>query len=288
MSDAFAKGMRYYPDCQVIRECGHWGRRKPRGTMNDGRCLCQRNAVYTHAQRDLTPELDRFQFDLFRSYLGPRILEIGAGGRRLTELVLQNVPCSEFVCIEPSVHFYDIIASRYASRRDTTVLKCTTSDIQHTYPQYFDSVFSVHVMEHIQDDRAFLAECLNLTCPGGVVIALVPALPWLYSNLDRNIGHYRRYATKMIQRLIAGLNATVEMLQCNNLLGVFASACFVKFRKLDYQTSSRSRTEFFRLYGLYSRFVVPVVARMERLASPPTDLNLTLILRKRALDAGTT
>jgi hypothetical protein len=42
---------------------------------------------------------------------------------------------------------------------------------------------------------------------------LVPALQALYSNLDRNIGHYRRYDKAMVRRLIAGLGVRVEKLQ---------------------------------------------------------------------------
>jgi hypothetical protein len=52
---------------------------------------------------------------------------------------------------------------------------------------------------------------------------LVPALQALYSNLDCNIGHYRRYDKAMVRRLIVGLGVRVEKLQYNNLLGVLAS-----------------------------------------------------------------
>jgi len=235
---------------------------------------------YTDEQRDLTPELDRFQFDLFRRYLGARVLEVGGGGGRLTELVVQNSAPAEFVCIEPSEHFYEILAARYSSCALVKVLKCTTTEIQDRYPQHFDSVFSVHVMEHIEDDRAFLQECLDLTRPGGAVIVLVPAIQFLYSDLDRNIGHYRRYNKRTIHQLMAGLDAKIEKLHYNNLFGVFASAYYIKFKKLDYQKSHQNRVSFFRLYSLYSKYVVPVVSIVERVARPPIGLNLTLVLRK--------
>ncbi len=246
MADSFAKGMTYFTD----------------------------------EQRDLTPELDRFQFSLFRQSLGPRVLEVGGGGGRLTELVLESGTAAEFVSIEPSDHFYGILAARYSHSEKVTVLKCTTTEIQERYAGHFDCVYSVHVMEHIEDDRAFLRECLHLARPGGAVVVLVPALQFLYSDLDRNIGHYRRYSKRSLRELTDGLDAAIEKLQYNNFLGVLASAYYVKFRKLDYQKSSQSRAAFFRLYGLYSRYVVPVVAALERVVHPPVGLNLTLILRK--------
>jgi SAM-dependent methyltransferase len=162
------------------------------------------------------------------------------------------------------------------------VIQATTSDVMERYLDHFDSVFSVHVMEHVEDDRAFVRDCLAMTKPGGALIILVPALQSLYSSLDSKIGHYRRYDKKAVRRLIADLPVTVERLQYNNLIGVLASAWFIKFRKLDYQTSAASRGRFFRLYGIYSRFVIPVVSAVERVVAPPIGLNLTVVLRKIA------
>jgi SAM-dependent methyltransferase len=235
----------------------------------------------TDDQEGLTPELDRFQFELFRRYLGRRILEVGGGAGRMTELVRLGVEPSEFVTIEPSAHFVEMLDRRYATDTSMKVMRATTSDVVDEYRGHFDSVFSVHVMEHVEDDGAFVRECLAMTKPGGTVIVLVPALQFLYSNLDRNIGHYRRYDKKMVRRLVADLDVSIEKLQYNNLIGVLASAWFIKFRKLEYQTSAAGRGRFFRLYGLYSRFVIPVVSAIERIIAPPVGLNLTVVLRKR-------
>ncbi len=234
----------------------------------------------TDEHEGLTPELDRFQFELFRSYLGRRILEVGGGAGRMTELVRQHVGHDEFVTIEPSDHFVALLNKRYAGDRSLQVIQATTADVVERYIDHFDSVFSVHVMEHVEDDRAFIRECLAMTTPGGTVVILVPALQFLFSNLDRNIGHYRRYDKKMVRRLMADLPVSVERLQYNNLIGVLASAWFIKFRKLDYQTSAASRGRFVRLYALFSRFVIPVVSAVERVVAPPLGLNLTVVIRK--------
>jgi SAM-dependent methyltransferase len=235
----------------------------------------------TEDQHGLTPELDRFQFRLFRRYLGRRMLEAGAGAGRMTELVLEGVDHDELVALEPSDHFIDLLHKRYANNAAVNVVQGTTAEVVEQFRDHFDSVYSVHVMEHIEDDGAFVRECLAMTKPGGAVVILVPALQALYSNLDRNIGHFRRYDKGMIRRVIAGLDVSVEKLQYNNLIGVLASAWFIKFRKLDYQTSTASRGRFFRLYKLYSRFVIPFVSAAERFVAPPLGLNLTVVLRKR-------
>jgi phospholipid N-methyltransferase len=236
---------------------------------------------YTDEQRDLSPELDEFQFDLLQRYLGRHVLEVGAGGGRLTHLVAQRLAPEEFVAIEPSRHFFSILSSRFPDSRPVKLLDCTAKDIRSEYAEHFDSVFSVHVMEHIENDREFLDDCLCLTRQGGLVIALVPALQFLYSDLDRNIGHYRRYDKRMIRTLVSTLPATIEKLQYNNFPGIIASAYFIKYKKLNYQENEVTRTRFFHLAKAYSRYVIPVVTALERLVPPPIGLNLTIVLRKR-------
>jgi SAM-dependent methyltransferase len=234
----------------------------------------------TDEQHDLTPELNLFQFSLFNRYLGRKILEVGAGSGRLTDLVLSKVDHDEFVILEPSDHFFRMLQNHFARNASVRVIQSTTSDVVEEYRGHFDTVFSVHVMEHVADDHAFVRECLEMVQPDGRVVILVPALQFLYSDLDRNIGHYRRYDKKLIRSLIADLDVRVEKLQYNNFLGVLASAWFIRIRKLDYQKSESSRSRFFRLYRMYSKFVIPIVSSLERVVSPPLGLNLTVVLRK--------
>jgi len=229
---------------------------------------------------DLTIELDKYQFDLFRPFIGNRILEIGAGTGRITLMVLQRCGFDNLTVIEPSDHFFGILQKRFYSRPDMTIIKAEASDLLQKYTHYFDSVFSVHVMEHIEDDKKFIGDCLKLLKRGGYLIVLVPALQFLYSNFDKNIGHYRRYNKKTIRKLIRGFNVKIERLSYDNFLGIFASLYFFKFRKLDYQSSTGNKQKFFRLYKIYSRFFVPIINILEKYIPIPVGLNLTVILKK--------
>ena len=113
----------------------------------------------------------------------------------------------------------------------------------------------------------------------GKLIILVPALQFLYSNLDRNIGHYRRYDKKMIRKLVAGKNVKIEKLFYSNFLGVLASLYFLKFKNLEYQ-SSEKKEQFIFLFKLYDRFFIPMIALLEKYLSVPIGLNLTVVLEK--------
>jgi 2-polyprenyl-3-methyl-5-hydroxy-6-metoxy-1,4-benzoquinol methylase len=63
----------------------------------------------------------------------------------------------------------------------------------------FDAVLALDVIEHVDDDRAVLANLARLVRPGGILIVSVPALPELFSEFDRVQGHRRRYDAEQLR-----------------------------------------------------------------------------------------
>jgi len=55
------------------------------------------------------------------------------------------------------------------------------------------------VLEHIEDDEAFLTQLQQNAAPGHRLLVSVPAGPFLYSEHDRILHHYRRYTNKMLR-----------------------------------------------------------------------------------------
>jgi SAM-dependent methyltransferase len=71
----------------------------------------------------------------------------------------------------------------------------------------FDVVGAFDVIEHIEDDRAALAELRAAAVPGGGVILTVPQHPWLWSEYDVRQHHVRRYRARELsaKAVAAGL-----------------------------------------------------------------------------------
>jgi SAM-dependent methyltransferase len=67
----------------------------------------------------------------------------------------------------------------------------------------FDVVGAFDVIEHIEDDRAVLAELRAAAVPGGGVLVTVPQHPWLWSEYDARAGHLRRYRARELAAKIA-------------------------------------------------------------------------------------
>jgi SAM-dependent methyltransferase len=61
------------------------------------------------------------------------------------------------------------------------------------FREEFDVVGAFDVIEHIEDDRAALAELAATIVPGGGLLVTVPQHPVLWSEYDVRAGHVRRY-----------------------------------------------------------------------------------------------
>ena len=89
-----------------------------------------------------------------------------------------------------------------------------------------DFVYALNVLEHIRDDRSALRECRGRLRIGGRVLAYVPALHALYSSMDENVGHYRRYTRRELCQRITSAGLQVVESSYADFLGVPVTLAF--------------------------------------------------------------
>jgi SAM-dependent methyltransferase len=141
----------------------------------------------------------RVLLDLLRRAAGMRvgslrILDYGCGTGGTTTAY---AALGEVVGIEP-----DGAAVRLARARGGAQY-CRTSGTQLPFrPAVFDAVVASDVLEHIEDDRGAVSEIARVLRPGGVAVISVPAHPWLYSEHDAALQHYRRYTRPALRGLL--------------------------------------------------------------------------------------
>ena len=86
-------------------------------------------------------------------------------------------------------------------------LKCKSyADLDEIQNKSFDLIYSLNVLEHIEDDLTTLQKLTNKLQDKGIIKILVPAKKELYSEMDRKVGHFRRYEKKELIRLIKDAN----------------------------------------------------------------------------------
>jgi hypothetical protein len=75
------------------------------------------------------------------------------------------------------------------------------------YSFSFDFIYTSNVLEHIRDDQEQLMKIYSKMTAGAQLAIFVPAFPILFTDLDSEVGHFRRYRKKEIEAKVksAGL-----------------------------------------------------------------------------------
>jgi len=116
-----------------------------------------------------------------------------------------------------------------------------------------DLVFLMDTLEHIEHDEEFLKELMNHLKPGARILMSVPALPFLYSNWDVILGHYRRYTKKKLVYLVG--KGRGKILSSNYVFSYLVPAILIK-RIIGSQKYSSDVCEFPPTPKLLNNFLV--------------------------------
>ncbi len=136
-----------------------------------------------------------------------------------------------------------------------------------------DYVYSVNVLEHIDDDCAVLAEIFKALRPGGRLLVYVPALEWLYSSMDAAVGHVRRYHMKDLIDKVTNAGFVEVRREYVDILGVPASLVY----KWAGDTSGRINV---KALAVYDRIVFPFSRILDRLFGRIAGKNLLVVCEK--------
>jgi SAM-dependent methyltransferase len=137
-----------------------------------------------------------------RPWLGRRILDAGAGLGTFVDMLPAT---ADVVAVEPDPAFAQALRERFAARPRVRVVE-TDLDGLAADPQLtsFDTIVCFNVLEHVPDDEAALATFTAKLRPGGHLLLIVPAHPRLFGEIDRQVGHERRYERHQVRARLSG------------------------------------------------------------------------------------
>ena len=168
---------------------------------------------------------------------------------------------------DPSPRCAVALKERYGD--DPRVEVCEGDFATAAAGRQFDAVVLVNVLEHIEDDQGTLAQICDHLKPGGYVCVLAPAMPSLYSDFDRSIGHHRRYRRSTIVARMFGAGLEVVEARYMNIVGV--AAWWVMTKQLGKRPTGHASVSF------YDRVVVPWLRKVEVDRRLPVGQSLVVV-----------
>lgn len=135
-----------------------------------------------------------------------------------------------------------------------------------------DYLYSLNVLEHIDDDVAALSALIPKLKTGARLLIYVPAFPVLFSAMDRLVGHHRRYTAGSLRGLLEKVGLHVERIEYADSLGFPAS--------LAYRILGGSGVLEASSVVTYDRWIFPLSRKIDRVTRRLVGKNVFAIARK--------
>lgn len=175
-------------------------------------------------------------------------LDFGAGLGTFSDSL--SIPTGQVTCVETEPHAQEVLRTKGFQ---------VHADLSAVPDQSVPYLFSLNVLEHIDDDAAIAREFFRVLQPGGTAFIYVPAFEVLFTSMDKQVGHVRRYTRRQLVELIQSAGLDVRYSAYTDALGFFAT---LAYRMLD---DGEPKPLGGTLVRIYDRFVFP----LSRLLSVP-------------------
>jgi SAM-dependent methyltransferase len=217
-------------------------------------------------------------YESVKPWLGRRVAELGVGRGNLSKFIRRH---EQVLLTDYRLDYLTELQRKWAEQQNLRIGKLDMTE-RADYEQLRefapDSVVFLNVLEHLEDDRAVLRSLFETVPEDSRLVVLVPYNMRLFSELDRALGHFRRYGREELEGKMRETGFEVERQFFFNKAGVFA---WYIANTLSGQKALKPWQ--LRLYGR----LTPVFRMLDRIL-PTSGLSTVVVGRKpsRANDEG--
>ena len=138
-----------------------------------------------------------------------------------------------------------------------------------------DYIYSLNVLEHIENDKEIVDSFYDALAPQGSVFLYLPAFPCLYSSVDKQVGHCRRYVKKDVKRLFDSRKWVIQEVKYADFLGWFLAFLFKCVEKKDGKIPADK-------LKIYDKYFFPISAFLDKVTfGKLLGKNIIIRIRKK-------
>ncbi len=156
------------------------------------------------------PKFNRWMYESVKPWLGKRVAELGCGRGNLSNFFRQH---ETVLLTDYRDDYLDPLRAKWNRKKNLSFAKLDmTQREDYSVLTKFqpDSVVFLNVLEHLEDDRAVLKNLFDHVPSGCRIIILVPFGMKLYSDFDKELGHFRRYEKGELEKKMIDAGFKVE------------------------------------------------------------------------------
>jgi len=191
-----------------------------------------------------------------------KVLDFGAGLGEFAEKT--SLKCSNILCIEPDPYQLKILKEKGF---------LAEPNIDSAEKKSIDFIYSFNVLEHIEDDQSAVNQLIDKLTATGVLFIYVPALSFLYSQMDKAVGHYRRYDKNSLSKLCQDKQLKILKIQYVDSVGVLATLAY------KYIGNGEGKINLLAL-KFYDNFIFPVSKFLDLILNKFMGKNIFIVAQK--------
>ncbi|MBM0103447.1 class I SAM-dependent methyltransferase [Steroidobacter sp. S1-65] len=207
---------------------------------------------------------NRYLLDTVRKHAPARgkVLDFGAGSGQFAAPLSQHG--MDITALEPD----QLLQQRLRAQGLRVV-----SSTQEIPDASLDYIYTLNVLEHIDDDAGALRILHAKLTAKGKLLIYVPAFQLLYTSMDAKVGHVRRYTRGMLMTRVRDAGFKIEHVAYADSIGFFATLAFKAIGNKDGNVSLGA-------LKLYDRAVFPLSRGLDSVAKRWFGKNLLLVASK--------
>jgi len=212
-------------------------------------------------------EYNHWTFSRVRPFLGDRVCDVGCGNGNFIQFLLDR---KRVIGLDPFDPSLEVANRRFRDHTNVEFVCGTLADCPNEQipAESFDSVVCMRLLDSLENDVESLSSMRRLCRSNGRVIIVASAHMSAYGELDRAVGHRRRYNRRSLRNAFESANLRVIHSSYINALGYFGwwfNSRILKRREIPAGPAHNLNR------------LAPCLDALERLVPPPLGQSILMV-----------